>query len=134
MAILKLSTLAANAAIGAVASQQNTGTLRIYSGAMPATADTAASGTLLVTYSFAATAYGAAAAGVITLAGVPITGTINAAGTAGYAAVTSSDGVPKMYLDVGLTGSGADCILSTLTIPASGNVTLNGLTHTLSPS
>ena len=134
MAILRLSTLAANAAIGAVATQQNTGTLKIYSGTIPATGDTAVSGTLLVTYTFAATAYGAAAAGVITLAGVPITGTINAAGTAGFAAVTSSDGVPKMYLDVGLSGSGADCILSTLTIPATGTVTLNSLSHTLSPS
>jgi len=134
MAILHLSTLAANAAINAVATQQNTGTLKIYSGTIPTTGDTAVSGTLLVTYTFAATAYGAATAGVITLAGVPITGVINAAGTAGYAAVTSSDGVPKMYLDVGLSGSGADCILSTLTIPATGTVTLNSLTHTLSPS
>lgn len=134
MAILKLSTTSANASVGALGARHNGGAVRIYSGSMPASGDTAPTGTLLATFVLQNPAYGAAAAGVITAAAVPIAGTINAAGTAGYAALVTSGGTVTEYIDVGLALSGAYAILSTLAIPASGTVTLNSLTFTQSPS
>ena len=135
MAAVKVSTNTANAIADTAGARLNGGTFKVYSGSIPATADTAVSGTLLMTFNLGASGFsGAATGGTDTLAGVPITGTINAAGTAGYGALVNSSGVVEEYVDVGVSGSGATAILSTTTVPASGVVTLNSLTLTESPS
>ena len=54
-----LSDASARAAADAVCASVNGGTIQVRSGTQPANANTAATGTLLVTLSFAATAFGA---------------------------------------------------------------------------
>ena len=80
------------------------GKMLIYTGAAPATPDTAATGTLLVTLPLSATA-GTASAGVFTFNAITQTNA-TASGTAGYARITQSDGVTGVIdLDVGTTGA-----------------------------
>lgn len=78
------STGERNSIATTLATDFNSGTLKLYTGAAPGTADAAETGTLLVTIALGATAYGAVAAGVITLSGTPLSAAIAATGTAGY--------------------------------------------------
>jgi hypothetical protein len=68
------------------------GSIQIRSGSQPATAGTAASGTLLATVPLAADAWGDAASGTAALLGTPRTATGAAAGTAGWFRVLSGGG------------------------------------------
>lgn len=61
-----------------------TGRINVYTGSQPATADTAASGTLLGTLTLSADAFAAAASGAIALNSVTSDTTADASGTAGY--------------------------------------------------
>ena len=61
---MKTSISARNTELDALGPQANNGYLRIYTGAQPATPETAASGTLLAELRFNATAFGASAAPV----------------------------------------------------------------------
>ena len=63
---IQTSIVARNAELDALAPLANSGYIRIYTGSIPATPETAVSGTLLAELQFGATAFGAAAAGVIT--------------------------------------------------------------------
>jgi hypothetical protein len=81
------------AAMNAWTALLNNGFLKIYTGAQPAL-DGAVSGTLLVTLTFGATAFGAAtaAAGTVTaLANAIASGTAGNTGTAGYFALVKAD-------------------------------------------
>jgi len=95
--------------------------MNIYSGAIPATGDTAATGTLLVSWS-GTLAWGGPASGVTALTGTPITSnTAVATGTAGYAEIYDSS-TTIMYCTVGT--SGAEVNLSSLSIVTGGTVNL----------
>lgn len=129
-----MATKITNAASSAMADALTTaigasGRCKIYSGSAPATADTAASGTLLVNAALSATAFGAGSNGVITLAGTPITTAASATGTAGYFRLTTSGGTTVLQGDVGT--SGAELILNTLAIVNGVNVTITAGTVTM---
>jgi len=68
-----------------------TGTLEVRTGAAPATPATADSGTLLATFTFAATAFGAASTGVATAASISSV-TASDSGTAGHFRVKNNAG------------------------------------------
>lgn len=103
-------------------------TIKVYSGAQPATADTAASGSLLVTFTCADPAWGAASAGVKTLAGTPLSAAAAAPGTAGWARMADSNGVTIFDGSVGT--SAADFIINSTSITAGQTVNLTSGTIT----
>jgi hypothetical protein len=61
-----------------------TGRINVYTGAQPATADTAASGTLLGTLALSADSFAAAASGAMAINAVTSDTSADASGTAGY--------------------------------------------------
>lgn len=98
--------------------------LRIYTGTIPATPDTAASGTLLVTLTCNATAFGTASSGTITANAIPQVDA-TATGTAGYARLLTSAATTIMDLTVGT--SGADVNINTLSLTTGGPVVVSSM-------
>jgi hypothetical protein len=133
MAVLRHATIARNAAASAVVglldAGSGPGTIQIRSGSMPATPQTAASGTLLATVTLADPAGGAAATGVVTITD-PASATGVADGTAGWARFLDSTGAAVMDCDVTATGGGGAITLSTVTISTGVSVDLGALTYT----
>lgn len=123
---LTISDAAANAGINAVAGLVNGGYIEIRTGAKPATVATAASGTLLGTLTFSATAFGAAASR--SAAANPITGdsSADASGGAGWFRAYTSGGVAVFDGTVGT--SGADIIMANTSIVAGGTINITSLT------
>lgn len=106
------------------------GTIEIRSGTRPATADDAATGTLLATVTLADPAFGAAASGAATVTD-PGAVTGAADGTATWFRGKDSTGATVMDGSVGATGSGADLELNTTTISTGVNVDITGGTVTM---
>lgn len=92
------------------------GTIKIYTGTQPATANDTATGTLLATITLADPAFGAASTGAATLAGTPLSATAVAAGTAGWARFADSNGATVLDGSVTATGGGGQIELATTTI------------------
>jgi hypothetical protein len=125
------SNAAANAEANALATLLNTGYIRIYSGTQPVTVDTALSGNvLLCELRFNATAFGAAAAGVLTANTIAAANPV-ASGTATFYRALSSDGTTAIY-DDSVATSGSGIIFATDTAIAVGTaVNITALTITL---
>lgn len=108
------------------------GTIKIYSGTQPATADTALSGnTLLATFTLDDPAFGASSSGVVTLGGVPRTTTGAAAGTATFARCEDSDANKVFDCDVTGTGGGGSLQLNTTTVSVGVNLSITSGTVTV---
>lgn len=102
-----------------------TAQLRIYSGSVPATPATAASGTLLVTMTLPSDWMAAASAGAKSKTGT-WSGTGAAAGTAGYFRVLDSAGTTcHMQGTVTATGGGGDMTLDNTSIASAQTITVN---------
>ena len=133
---LALATIARNAAADAVVDLLDVGTtnatgrLLIYTGAKPATPQTAASGTLLATVILSNPAAGAAATGVATITD-PASVTGAAAGTAGWARFTDRNNAAVLDCDVTASGGGGDITLSTTTISVGVTVDMGAITYTV---
>lgn len=129
----RLSTTARNAAADAVVdlvdAGAGAGTLKIYSGSQPATANDTPAGTLLATVTWADPAFGAASAGVAT-ATDPAAVTGVAAGTAGCFLVEDSAGNNVWDGTVTATGGGGDLELATTTISVGVSVDITSFTYT----
>jgi hypothetical protein len=134
-----VSMLGARAALDALLAKLNVGgtagRIKIFSGAMPATAETADSGTLLSTLTLSVTAFPASAdpgtTGLATATANAITSDTNAAatGTAGYFRAYDSAGVCIVQGTVGT--SLADMILNTTSIAAGATVAITSWVVTL---
>jgi hypothetical protein len=122
---------AADAVVDLVDGGSGAGTVEIRTGTQPASANDAASGTLLVTFTLADPAFGAAATGVATAASVPRTATGAAAGTAGWARVKDSAGATVMDGSVTASGGGGDITMDTTTVSVGLTVNLTALTVTM---
>lgn len=120
-----------NAAVDAIAALANGGTIEVRTGSQPATASDAATGTLLATFTLSATAYGAGASGVATLAGTPISTTWSASGTAGWYRVKGAGGSTVQDGAAGVAGSGAELILSSTAATSGAPVDLTSHTLTM---
>lgn len=93
------------------------GLVKVYSGSQPASADVAATGTLLATFTLNDPSFGTSAAGTITLDVSPtVTTTGAAAGDAGWFRATDSTGATVMDGSVTVTGGGGDMTMSTITV------------------
>lgn len=126
----QLSNVAANTQADAFGALLNSGTIKIYDGTQPATADTAiTTQTLLATLTFGATAFGSASAGVLT-ANAITGGTIAASGTAAWCRCFKSDGT-TVVMDGTVGTSAANLIVSTTTFTSGVSVTCSSFTHTV---
>lgn len=121
-------------AADAVTARANSGSLRIYSGTVPANADTALSGnTLLASLTVGNPAFGAASSGVATANAITADSSADATGTATFFRVLESDGTTVVFQ--GTVGtSGAELNLSSTSIVATGTVSVTSLTYTQSAS
>lgn len=89
-----------------------------------------ASTTILVTFVLANPAFGAAASGVITLAGVPISATAGATGTADNFIIRDRDNASAVLGSVTATGGGGDITVSNTSITNGQSCSLDSLTYT----
>lgn len=106
------------------------GTIQIRSGTQPANADTAATGTLLATFTLADPAFDAASAGSVAIDADPdLTTTAVATGTASWARVLDSDG--NTVFDGSVGTSGTDFTITSTAITNGQTVTLTAGTITL---
>ena len=119
-----------NAENNATAALYNGGTLEWRTGAMPATPETADSGTLLATNTCAATAFGAAANGTITY-NPDTPNTQVATGNIGYCRAKDSAGNVIDDLTVTVTGGGGDVEVDKLAVAAGEKVTVTSFTRTI---
>jgi len=124
-----LSDAAAKAAADAVCALCNGGSIAIRSGAQPANANAAASGTLLVTLTFGATAFGPASSSGVATANAITAANAVAAGTASWFRAFKSDGTTAVF-DGSVGTSAADLILSSVALAVGGNVAISSLTYT----
>lgn len=136
MANFRLAATTRNALADTLDDQVNAGagagTIKVYSGTQPATADTALSGnTLLATFTLDDPAFGAASSGVVTLAGTPRNTTGAAAGTATWARCETSAPATVFDCDVTGTGGGGTIQLNTTTISVGVNLSITSGTVTM---
>lgn len=131
---LRIPTASQNAACDAIVDRADAGAgpgeIRIYSGAQPASANDAASGTLLATVVLADPAFGAAASGVATGTD-PASVNATTTGTAGWFRLTDSAGATVLDGDVTATGGGGVMTLSTTSLTATYAVDITALTVTM---
>lgn len=122
----QLADATVNAQASTLAALCNSGTIKIYDGAQPATADTAVgTQTLGVTLTFGATAFGAPASGLLT-ANAITAGTAVAAITPTWARILKSDGV-TVVMDISAGASGANMTIGAFTVGTV--VTATSFTH-----
>lgn len=131
MAVLRLGTPVRDAMANAWAATANGGTVQIRSGTMPATPQTAASGTLLATLTLSGTAFGASSTGTATAAAITGDTSVDATGTATWFRVLSSSAVALWDGDVTATGGGGALTLDSTSLVQGGtaNVTAWAITQ-----
>jgi hypothetical protein len=113
-----------------------TGRINVYSGAQPATADTAASGTLLGTLALSSDSFAAASAGAIAINSVTSDTSADATATAGYvrfyrtgdtAPGSAGNGTTDRRLDLLI---GTDISMDNTSVVTGGTIALSGYTLT----
>ncbi len=122
------ATATRNAVADAEGDMLNGGTIQIRTGAQPATPDTAASGTLLGTLGFNATAFGAPATGVVTAAAITSDTNADASGTAGHARLLTSGAA--IHSDASCGQGSGDFNFDNNVIVAGGTIAVSSLTLT----
>ncbi|MGH9251749.1 MAG: hypothetical protein ACRD0W_19845 [Acidimicrobiales bacterium] len=123
MAVTRLPTASRDASVNAVVDRVDvgvtnlTGRVRVYTGAQPASANDAPTGTLLLEFNCENPAYGASSAGSAALDATPVLAAVGlAAGTAGWCRVVNRDVATVFDGDVTATGGGGVMQLSTTTV------------------
>lgn len=121
---------AADSVVDALDAGAGAGTIEIRTGSQPASANDAATGTVLATLTLGDPAFGAAASGVATANAIAaVTG--SAAGTAGWFRAKDSDGNTVIDGSVTATGGGGDMELNTTTISVGVDVEVTAWTVTM---
>lgn len=124
------STEVVNAMADAATALADSGSLKIYSGTKPATADTSVgAATLLATHALAATAFGAASEGVCTAAAIGSDVSIDADGTPSFFRILKTDGTSELW-DGTIGLSDADLIFDSVTWQAGGTASITAFTFT----
>lgn len=130
----KITQAAAKAATDAVVDLLDVGGagyIEVRTGAQPATANTAASGTLLATLPLSATAFGAATTAspsVATAAAITSDTVADATGTAGWFRAYSGGATAVIDGSVTATGGGGDMELDSTSVVAGGTVAVSAWT------
>jgi hypothetical protein len=125
----KLGTATRNAIADAVADLYDGGTLKIYTGSQPATADTAPTGSLLATITLPTPAFGASSSGAVAKAGTWSVAA-SATGTAGYFRLKTAGDTHPIDGTIGATGSGEEMELDNTSITSGQSVTVSSFTIT----
>lgn len=137
MAVLRVADATRTAIVTAVGAQLDAGagaaTMKLYTGAQPATPATAPSGTLLATVTLTDPALASVSAGIGT-GGDPASVNAVATGTAGWARFADSTGVTVMDGDVTVTGGGGTVTLSTTSLTSGSPVDITSVTVTMPAS
>lgn len=120
---MKLNTASQNSQASKLAADHATSSLVIYAGSVPATANDAA-GTALATHTIAG--FGAASSGTVTANAIANATIASPGGTASYARI--SNGTETLQLTLGVSGSGAEVIVSSTAYVASGTSQVVSLT------
>ena len=129
----QLSTVFVNEQADSIAAYFNDGFLEIYDGTQPATADTVATGNILVTLQFASPAFAAAINGVITAHALTSNVAVNT-GTASWFRTLKSDNT-TVLLDGSIGGtSGFNLVLGTTAISTGSTISITSFTHTVAKS
>lgn len=127
---MQLAAASRNAACNALVDRADAGSgagyIEVRTGSAPASADDAATGTLLLTFTLADPAFGDAASGIATGASLPRTAVAVATGTAGWARLLDSDAAKIADLTVGTSAS--DIEISNTSIITGRTVNLTALT------
>ena len=127
---VQLAEATANAIADAVAAQCDGGTIKVYDGAQPATADTAiTTQTLLATCAFANPAFLAAVAGVATAHAITQDAAADASGTAAWFRVLDASAGVVFDGTVGV-GAGFDCNVPSTTVVAGAAFPISSMTIT----
>lgn len=127
MATAKFSTTTKNAILDAIKAAIDSGgaagTIKIYTGTMPASPDTGLSGqTLLGTLTFSYPCSSGAASGVLTMSAITQDSAADADGTAAWARCLNSAGSAKLDIDVSNTAGSGALKLNTTAILAGGPI------------
>lgn len=113
-----------------------TGRINVYTGSQPATADTAASGTLLGTLAMSSDSFAAASSGAIAINSVTSDTSADASGTAGYVRFYRTGDTAPGSAGNGTTDRRLDLLIATdisidnASIVAGGTIALSGYTLT----
>jgi hypothetical protein len=129
----KISYAAANIEADALAAACNSGKLRIYdnTGAIPTNCDDSiGTNVLLAELTMNATAFGAAANGVITANAITADSSANATGTANFFRIWNSAGTTA-YIQGTVGTASADMIINSTAIQSGAAVSCSALTHTI---
>lgn len=117
------------AAFDAMNATANAGNLRLYSGAIPATADDAAGTQIVSNITLPTPAFSAATVNTIqassTLQGVPLSGTATASALCTYYRIYGSTGTVQSQGTVTATGGGGDLEFDDPNFTANGTVTID---------
>lgn len=131
----RISTVARTAAADAIVDQLDAGPaagyIEIRTGAQPATANTAATGTLLATLTLSDPAFGAAVSGVATASAITSDAAADATGTAGWFRAYTSAAGAVIDGSVTATGGGGDLQLNSVSIVLGGTVSITSWTVTM---
>jgi len=133
---VRLPTATRNAAADAVVDRldggSGAGTIDVRTGSQPASANDAATGTLLATFTLNDPAFGAASTGAATIDVDPaLTTTGLAAGTAGWFRAKDSDDGTVLDGSVTATGDGGDLTMNTTTVSIGLDLEITGGTVTM---
>ena len=127
----RLSTSARDVQLNAFRTEFDNGYLRIYSGAQPATPNTAASGVLLAELRFNATfAAAVSGGGPLTANAITDDSAADATGTAGYFRCLKADGTTPL-IDGEVGTSGANLNMNNTSIQINARITVTSFTHAL---
>lgn len=133
---VRIPTATRNAACDAVVDLVDGGSggglVRIYTGSQPASANDAATGTLLVTITLNDPAFGAASTGVATLDVDPaLSATAVDTGTAGWFRMLDSSAATVLDGSVTATGGGGDLTLASTSVASGATVSITSGTVTM---
>lgn len=122
-----------NAALDAFCANFNNGTLKVYSGSVPTTADTALGAQVLLgTLTFGAAAFAAAAAKSASANAITQDSAADATGTASFYRAFKVDGTTVIEQgSVTATGGGGELQLNTTSIVLGGPIQVSAFTKTL---
>ncbi len=126
---LKRDTTLRNSLLTELASLMSSGTMKIYTGSQPSSANDAATGTLLVTITLPASPFTSPSGGSMSKNGT-WSGTASATGVAGWARIEGSGG-DSFDVDVSESGGGGEAIIDDENISTGGAVTVTAFTYTM---
>lgn len=116
-----------NALKTAIDAGSGPGTIKIYTGTMPATPDTAITSQTLLGTLTCADPCGTVSGKTLTFSAITQDSSADAGGIAAWARIADSAGVAVIDIDVGLVGSGAALQMNTTTIVTLGPIGISTL-------